>query len=99
MLTRFSGPTPGLWTEEMKADLISRLCGKTSSSELESIYPGLKSKYNRDLNCEETYRMVQRLKLEGRVDFDARSESWYTPEQPQKVPYRKCSLTPVRFGR
>lgn len=83
----------------MKADLISRLCGETSSSELERIYPELKSKYNRDLNFEETYRMVQRLKLEGRVDFDARTESWYVPEQPQKVPYRTCCLTPVRFGR
>ena len=94
MLTKLSGPTPGLWTEEMKTDLISRLCGKTLSNELENIYPDLKSKYDRDLNFEEAYRMVQKLKLEGRVDFDARNESWYIPEGPLI-----CSLRPVLFGR
>ncbi len=99
MLTRLSGPTPGLWTGEMKADLISRLCGKPPSNELENIYPDLKSRYNRDLNFEEAYRMVQRLKLEGRLDFDARSESWYIPEGPQKVPLELRSLRPVLFGR
>jgi len=70
MLTKLLGPTPGLWTEEMKADLIDRLCGKNPSNEIESIYPDLKSKYNRDLNFDEAYRMVQKLKLDGRVDFE-----------------------------
>lgn len=79
----------------MKADLIGRLCGKASSNELENIYPDLKSKYNRDLNFEEAYRMVQKLKLEGKVDFDdARNESWYIPEGPLI-----CNLRPVLFGR
>lgn len=83
----------------MKADMINRLCDSSPSNELENIYPDLKSRYNRDLNFEEAYRMVQKLKLEGRVDFDAKNESWYIPEGPQKVPYRRCNLRPVLFGR
>lgn len=93
------GPTPELWSEEMKAYLIKRLCGNDPSSELESICPDLKSQYDRDISSDEAHRMLQNMKLEGRVDFDARKESWYILEEPQEVPYRIRNLRPVVFGR
>lgn len=99
MLTKLSGPMSDLWTEEMKAYLMQRLYGNDPTSELGSICPDLKSKYNRDISSDEAHRMLQNLKLEGRVDFDARNESWYIPEGPQEVPYRIRNLRPVLFGR
>lgn len=41
----------------------------------------LNAKYDVDLNDGlEIYRMVQKLKMDGRVDFDWRAVKWYVPK-------------------
>lgn len=77
----FSGPQYNLWTGEMISWLISELRWEMKSCPpaLSTIYHGFSTRYQRDIEFEEAYRMLQQLKLDERIAFNWDTRKWYVP--------------------
>jgi len=68
----------------MQAWLISELCfeKKAGPLALPTIYHALRINYQCDIEYDEAYRMLQKLKWEGRIAFDWDVRRWHVPKTP-----------------
>lgn len=69
----------------MKARLVSELCfeSKAGPCALPTIYHTLRIDYRCDIDYDEAYRMLQRLKLDDSIAFDWDVRRWYIPKMPE----------------
>ena len=75
-----TGPRKDLWTPDMKERLAIFFCLREPTWTLYEMTVTLCVEFKTRMRCAETYRMLQQLKLQGRLTYDYVYEVWYIPD-------------------